>query len=122
MSARARQREARRAALRLQCAPQREQLAHSLAAVQHHLEPVDKTLTTLSGLLRRPLLAGALAALAAVTTLSLAGRARRPRIGSLSWLLPLAAPTLRLLEAWWQRRRSGPPGQALSETHHPHHP
>ena len=104
MSARSRQREARREALRLRCAHQREQLAASLAAVQQQLEPIERTITTLRSLRRTPLLLGTIGALAALGAMLFSRRARHPGFSPLAWWLPLAGPLLRLLELWWQHR------------------
>lgn len=121
MSARSRQREARREALRLRCAHQREQLAESLAAVQRQLEPIEKTLTTLRAMRRTPLLLGTIGALAALGALLFSRRTRRHGISPLSWWLPLAGPLLKLLELWWQHR-SGASTRPVSAPPDPPHP
>jgi hypothetical protein len=114
MSARARQREQRREALRLRCAHQREQLAQSLSAVQQHLEPVEKAMGLLRSLRRMPLLLGSVGGLAAIGAMLFSGRSRRAKVSPLAWWLPLAAPALRLLELWWQHR-AGSAAHTLSE-------
>ena len=106
MSVRSRQRAARRQALQLRCARQREQLVDSLLVVQRHLQPIDRTLMAIRSVRRTPLLLGALAALTAAAATLFTGRTRRPRVSRLSWLLPLAGPVLKLLERWWRERHA----------------
>jgi hypothetical protein len=123
MSARSRQREARRQLLRQRFAQEREHLAGSLQAVQRHLLPIDRTLMAIGSVRRTPLLLGILAAFAAGAAMLFTGRTRRPRVSRFSWLLPLAGPLLKLLEVWWRERRSGTAAHAFSETPgRPEHP
>lgn len=119
MSTRSRQRDARRQALQLRCERQREQLVDSLHAVHRHLQPIDSTLTAIRSVRRTPLLLGALAALAGAAAMLFTGRTRRPRFSQFSWLLPLAAPLLKLLETWWRERHATSAVQPLSETPDP---
>jgi hypothetical protein len=119
MSARSRQREARRQALQLRCNRQREQLVDSLHAVQRHLQPIDRTLPAIRTVRKTPLRLGAITALAAAAAMLFAGRTRRPRIGRFSWLLPLAGPLLKLLETWWRERHATAATHPLSETPDP---
>lgn len=121
MSARGRQREARRQALRLRSAHQREQLAQSLHAVQRHLQPIDRTLMAIRSIRRTPLLLGGLTALAAAAAMLFTGRTARPRVSRFSWLLPLAGPLLKLLESWWRERHAGTAAHGLSGTPGPDH-
>lgn len=121
MSPRSRQREARRQALRLRCAHQRELLVDSLQAVERHLQPLDRTLMAMRSVRRTPLLVGTLAALAGGAAMLFMGRARRPRLSRFSWLLPLAGPALKLLEVWWRERHSTAAAHGLSETPGPDH-
>ena len=121
MSPRSRQREARRQALQLRCARQRELLADSLHAVERHLQPLDRTLMAIRSVRRTPLLLGTLAALAAGTGMLFMGRTGRPRVSRFSWLLPLAAPLLRLLEVWWRERHTPAGPHGLNETPGPEH-
>ncbi|HTT05251.1 MAG TPA: hypothetical protein VMF64_08175 [Steroidobacteraceae bacterium] len=122
MSARSRQREAQRQLLLQRSALERDRLADSLHALERHLLPLDRTLTTIRSVRRSPLLLGLLTACAAGAAMLFRGRTRRPTISRFSWLLPLAGPLLNLLELWWQQRRSGTAAHTLSETPDPGHP
>lgn len=104
MTARTRGREARREALQVRCAQQRVQLAESLGAIEQHLQPIDRTLRALKSVRRMHLLLGAIAALAALPALLWSSRRQRLLSERFAWLLPLAAPLLKLLSAWWQQR------------------
>jgi len=102
MSPRSRRHQARREALRLRCARQREELAESLTAVQQHLQPIDRALTAVRALRRTHLLFGALATLGAAAGMLFAGRSQRRRS---------TAEAARGLVAPAARAASGAPGQ-----------
>jgi hypothetical protein len=121
MSERSQQRGARRAALQLRFAHQREQLADSFSAVQRHLEPIEKTLTTLRTIRRAPLLVGIIGSLAALGATLFSRRSRRPSAAPLAWWLPLAGTVLKILELWWQHR-TGSPARPVTEPPDPPRP